>query len=986
MFAIALLNKPPKEVSDKWDAKLVELALSAKNLDPTRDFITLDGDRDMDGRLPVWSKHFGHGLRTKELPENLNKPLVVGEFSATYYGKPSQLYPFAGDKAFESYSGRSEALAVDVYQNAVQMARPYLAYFSPSEVSWFGIEHLNLGYSDFSRLPRLQDGIFAGKPYEEGKPGYQYERIPPYVTTFNPGLDPALPLYKPLPMFEALKAALSAEKPLPCPWDTFIEKMPAEKLSFPDTRYASAAFLGNLSGELYQFLRKTGVQIQAPTAQSNLLIIEADYITAIDSKIIKEIKKNGGMIWLMLSDKEISPAIHEILPDKLQLTDRYATALEPNKSTIWGKYFDLPDLYFAEIENDPKIIKRGLSGNIVNEGTVVFTASRTDWSLFNQNPENKKCAQIVLYEHLQKSSGAALVTCPFGNATLVLSTLDYRIQNETTDKFWKSLLAAMQIRVISPTLKKDDNSRKNHDLLLDGPVDSDKSQGVNPLGLNFHRLAVRRFIFSNNLTLGELVPSEIVTFKTMHPAFAVSTNNEPVSNEAFRPKIEKGQFVLDAECGKEATSIFVGGVNPYATYELNIESMISSNGEPVEAGMEWARLGLRDRIQVVARSSPTRSGISVRIYKDNQLLKEMPLTESLPQGEFSLKVQLYGRSLGVFITQNGESKYIGHLPVKEHFGEALDFRNPDISGNCTFNIISNLKGRVAVRSARSYLSPGIGQADVRLISYEDLSPYFENGRLWFTFSCRGLDTPQSVQGVLSLDPSVFDVRFEGMIVFDHGDGLLRNDYASHLFYDRENKEWRAFACDFGGSFEKEGRAATGLITAASQHDPRRGFSVMKAKRVEPEMLEGKNEDPCIFFDSDAGKWRLLTSAFVSGNITARMYESDSWDGKYKIVTQPIDSNSTGTSIQKIGGKYYALMGGNGNLRVHSYPGLAAIGELSLDLQPHWPKPAGRVWASVVPLPEGYPYRYVLLTMDRPNFPDVKGPNWSYGALYFYGAN
>ncbi|MDR1170511.1 MAG: beta-galactosidase, partial [Prevotellaceae bacterium] len=258
MFAIALLNKPPKEVSDKWDSLLVELTLSAKQLDPTRDFITLDGDRDMDGRLPVWSKHFGHGLRTGDLPTGLNKPLIVGESGATYYGKPSQLYPFAGDKAFESYYGRSEALAIDVYQNAVQMARPLLAYYSPSEVSWFGIEHLNLGYHDFSRLPNLSDGIFAGKPYEEGKPGYQYERIPPYVTTFNPGLDPQLPLYKPLPMFNALKAALSAEAPLPCPWDTYTEMTLPALPAFLPAMYASAAFIGKPGGQLHAHLQTAG--------------------------------------------------------------------------------------------------------------------------------------------------------------------------------------------------------------------------------------------------------------------------------------------------------------------------------------------------------------------------------------------------------------------------------------------------------------------------------------------------------------------------------------------------------------------------------------------------------------------------------------------------------------------------------------------------------------------------------------------------------
>ncbi|MDR3267312.1 MAG: hypothetical protein LBT24_07065, partial [Tannerella sp.] len=79
-------------------------------------------------------------------------------------------------------------------------------------------------------------------------------------------------------------------------------------------------------------------------------------------------------------------------------------------------------------------------------------------------------------------------------------------------------------------------------------------------------------------------------------------------------------------------------------------------------------------------------------------------------------------------------------------------------------------------------------------------------------------------------------------------------------------------------------------------------------------------------------------------------------------------------------------GSNSNLRIHSYPNLDFLGELKLDLQPHWPKPAGRIWANVVPLPEGYPYRYVLLTMDRANFPDITKPTWSYGALYYYGAN
>lgn len=508
---------------------------------------------------------------------------------------------------------------------------------------------------------------------------------------------------------------------------------------------------------------------------------------------------------------------------------------------------------------------------------------------------------------------------------------------------------------------------------------------VNPLDLSFQRLAVRRFIFSNNITLNEFVPSEIVAFESMHPAFAVSDTEEPKADENFKSILDNGKLILNANAGSQSASIYMGGVNPYATYEVDVDSY-SPGATPTEIGLELARMGLRDRVQVISRLSARGNEILLRIYKGDKLEREIQYDDTLPEGPFVLRAQLYGRTLGIFVTQHSNTRYIGHVPVKEHFGDVLDFRNIKTAGECTFNLISNLEGEVVVNGARSFLSSGIGQADIRLISHEDLSPYIENGRLWFTFSCRGIDTPQSVQGVLSLDPSVFDIRFEGMIVFDHGDGLLRNDYASHLFYDRKTGEWKAYVCDFGGSSHKEGRTNPGLITATSPKDPRKGYSVMKAALVDPTFIDGHNEDPCIFYDETAKKWRLLTSAFVYGTITSRTFESDEWNGKFTIVAPPIKANSTGTSIQRIGNKHYALMGGLGNLRIHNYPDLEELGELKLNLQPHWPKPAGRVWASIVPLPEGYPYRYVLLTMDRPNFPGIQVANWSYGALYFYGAN
>ena len=469
-FAIALLNKPEKEVAAVWDDRLVDLTLSARKFDPTRDFITLDGDRDMDGRLPVWSKHFAHGLKLEDLPRNLDKPLVVGESGATYYGRPIQLYPFVGEKAFLSYEGRSEALAIDVYQNVRQMALPYLSYYSPSEICWFGLEHMNLGYHDFNRLPNLTDGIFAGKPYKEGKPGYQYERIPPYVTTFNPGLDPQLPLYKALPMFNALKAALKGEA-----WAPYKEVKHPVKPEPPQPVYRVAYLVGTPQPELADFITKVGISLTDKPQKANLWIMDAETVTAEDLQkvqaILKKWQKKGGMLLALSSGNGLSGAFCDWLPEDVKLTDRRASAFEVNKNTSWGSHFELPDLYFSEMDGDRYILKHGLTGNLIEKGEVIFSASRTDWNLFNNVAEHWKCAQVVLYETLNKPEGVALVTYPLGNVNLALSVIDYHLWTKETSTFWKNLFRVMAIDVDRTNLQNQNVKRKEHDLLMDGPTD-----------------------------------------------------------------------------------------------------------------------------------------------------------------------------------------------------------------------------------------------------------------------------------------------------------------------------------------------------------------------------------------------------------------------------------------------------------------------------------------------------------------------------------
>ena len=497
--------------------------------------------------------------------------------------------------------------------------------------------------------------------------------------------------------------------------------------------------------------------------------------------------------------------------------------------------------------------------------------------------------------------------------------------------------------------------------------------GPDPVQLQFHRLGTRRFLFSNNLPLNELVPSEIVAQPSMHPAFGPGPAAVPDTNAT--PRLAGGALVLSGA----DTTLYVGGVNPYATYELDVRAMEGA----AEAAIDLASLGLGTRLQIAAGTH----GVALRLVKDGVVEREQVFARKAPEPPYLLRAQLSGIRVSVFATKDGQTQYLGHTSGKEEFKSFADFRDRAFAHGCTFNVAARLpKGAsVTLGGARSFLSAGAGQADIRLVTHKDGAPFWENNRLWLTFSARGLGIDQSAQGVMSLDPSVFDIRFEGMVVYDFGDGLLRNDYSSHIFYDDDAKEWRAIACDFGGTPGREGRGKTGLIVARASHDPRRGFSVMGNARP----LAGidlAHEDPCLIYDEGARKWRLLTCC-MSGKFHTRLHEADSWDGPFTLRAGPTEHDSTGVLIQKIGDKRYAFSGNSaGPMLVYSYPELACLGELKLDLPPHWPKGPGRVWPNVFPLPAGFPYRYMALTMDRPNFPGVRGANWSYGALYLYGAH
>ncbi len=151
-------------------------------------------------------------------------------------------------------------------------------------------------------------------------------------------------------------------------------------------------------------------------------------------------------------------------------------------------------------------------------------------------------------------------------------------------------------------------------------------------------------------------------------------------------------------------------------------------------------------------------------------------------------------------------------------------------------------------------------------------------------------------------------------------------------------------------------------------------------------LSGQHEDPHGVYDSQAEKWRLLLSE-RAGKYRAGMWESDHWDHGYVRLAGPVEMDSTGTLIQQIGQTRYVFFGSaDRKVYIRSYPDLHPAGELNIH-RPPWNDNTGtRIWPNIIPLPDGYPARYIALMMDRQNYPEMPDRNWTYGAMYLYYAD
>jgi hypothetical protein len=398
--------------------------------DPTRTWISGDGEWDAEGRLPVINIHYGGDGDLQRARES-GKPFAVGETSMAYYGTPKQVSKFNGNRAYESDLGRMEGLAYECYGLLASQQKYGANYQSVFNIVWYSVQPLPLGKSDLTKAPSLDEGIFFGK-YQEDVPGMQPERLGPYVSTLNPGYDPSLPLYRPWPMFQAIHDAnLKLEN---SPWANRPDLSPPPGAS-TNQGMATVSYLPENGNRLMQELSKAGLDAAtySDATRSDFLLLDGS--AAPDSAVAAEMKNavdqtlaHGGTVWVWNLQPQAASALSQIFGGEISVEPRTSSSFVVQQPDPLLAGLDNAGLYFSE-DDDWQQMSFGLAGEFVQGGQVVLAACPANWRKWNYQGEPVKTAALFRSEVENPTARAAIVIRPVNQGRVILCNLDPEIKS-----------------------------------------------------------------------------------------------------------------------------------------------------------------------------------------------------------------------------------------------------------------------------------------------------------------------------------------------------------------------------------------------------------------------------------------------------------------------------------------------------------------------------------------------------------------------------
>jgi len=477
--------KAPEELVEKQLQEINHWVAIAREMDPTRSWVSGDGETDRKTDLPILIGHYGdeNALKNWSLQ---GKVWGVGETSMAYYGTPKQVSKVNGNRAYESMMGRMEGIAQESY-NLIKLQRAFNAsYTSVFNLVWYALQPLPLGLSDVTRSSTPEDGIFFD--FKEGLPGMQPERLGPYTSTLNPGYDLNLPLYRPWPMFDAIKAA-NTDSILPY---NIIKEYPEDakfKIASADVVKVFATYNSTLKKELLEMgltlLEKKNI------TDKSLMIIDGRY-PPTDQKTILKIKQGistGARIFVWGVTSASLNDLNHILPYKIELSERKATSFLKMKEVSMLQGLSNADFYFSELlTKGETAMNYGLAGDFIIHGQTWLKACNTDWQRWNYQSETTKTANVYRSELEIKGSDVVIASANFNNSQLIISTLDFKSLKQESDVIIRAILINLGAQISNDgtsNMKSVDGNGKLQTALICGAFNTGAKTTEEMLDYNF---------------------------------------------------------------------------------------------------------------------------------------------------------------------------------------------------------------------------------------------------------------------------------------------------------------------------------------------------------------------------------------------------------------------------------------------------------------------------------------------------------------------
>jgi hypothetical protein len=416
--------KSDPDFQQKTYDKIFDLTKIARSFDPTRDWVQSDGDKDLEGRLGVFTIHTG-GAYSDVIPPN--KPWGVTEGGSSYYGKAGYYEPFVGDRAYRSFNDRMDGLAIEDYNLIKTLRKDSADVANVWNLVWHGLKPLPLGLKNpGAKVLKLTDGVFF-EPYTEGKPGIQPERIAPYSLTVNPGYDTSLPLLNPYPLYTAMQSAMATNGAVACQWDQRDKQMNQIKSPEIANPIDQVSFMGDKQARVFNNLKSIGVPLVEADKLNKFLVID---VASVDETTIKEIKKaadkvinNGGTVLLVGLTPEKTAIANQILPAAVECVADKASSLVPNLNDPRAASISYKELYFSEDAVNKTICNYTLKGDFIVKGNSLLLRNNTEWIRWNTGGEYSKTISVYRSE-LENKQTPVLAEFKQGKGNYLVSTIE----------------------------------------------------------------------------------------------------------------------------------------------------------------------------------------------------------------------------------------------------------------------------------------------------------------------------------------------------------------------------------------------------------------------------------------------------------------------------------------------------------------------------------------------------------------------------------